>query len=71
MISLSEVLHKQDLAPFNHEEAHTKIFVHIKHAAACRHRLITIRTVDTNVAVLVISNFTKLQVNELWIAFGE
>lgn len=66
----------EDLEPCNHEEADTRM---ILHALDASHQLdvhgvtdksIMIRTVDTDVVVLCVSFFTKLHVNELWIAFG-
>lgn len=44
--------------------------MHCLHAAHTGSHKIAIRTVDTDVVVLAISNFTALQFNELWIHFG-
>jgi hypothetical protein len=60
-------IHKEGIAPCNHEEADTRIFVHVKHAG---YKRIMIRTVDTDVVVLAVGNFRKLLVDELWMAFG-
>ena len=54
------------LAPCNHEEADTRIFLHILHAARSGHLKICIRTVDTDVVVIALSMFDKLQIQELW-----
>ena len=43
------------LAPCTHEEADTRIFLHVKDAVQHDHSKITIRTVDTDVVVLAIS----------------
>ena len=57
------------LAPCTHEEADTRIFLHVKDAVQHNHSKITIRTVDTDV-VLAISAAQSLDVSELWVAFG-
>jgi len=54
-----------------HEEADTRIFVHMADAVKEGLRSILIRTVDTDVVVLAIAAVARLQtVTELWIAFG-
>ena len=58
------------LAPSNHEEADTRIFLHTLHAARSGHLKICIRTVDTDVVAIALSVFNKLQIQELWIEFG-
>lgn len=43
------------------------------HASDCARQgidNIILRTVDTDVVVLAIANFRRLQINRLWIAFG-
>ena len=54
----------ESLCPSNHEEADTRIFLHAKHATASGHRLITIRTVDTDVVVIAIHVFRRLSIEE-------
>ena len=60
-----------DLCPCNHEEADTRIFVHIKSAAkrGCKSALII--SSDTDVVVLAVSLFKTLGLEKLWIAFGK
>ena len=58
------------LTPCNHEEADTRIFLHVKHCADSGHSKVAIRTVDTDVVVIAISCFHSLKVEELWIEFG-
>lgn len=60
----------EQISPCDHEEADSRIFVHLKHAAMCGHRKIIIRTVDTDIVVLAISCISKLNIDELWIEFG-
>ncbi len=61
------------MEPCNHEEADTRIMVHV---ADCVKRgynntgKITIRTTDTDVVVLAVSIVCLIAVTELWIDFG-
>ena len=59
-----------NLSPCEHEEADTRMMVHVADAVESGHTSIVIRTVDTDVVVLAVSVVHKLQVPELWIAFG-
>jgi len=61
---------KAGLATCNHEEADTRIFVHARHASLNGLKKILIRTVDTDVVILAIAFAKKVEVEELWIAFG-
>ena len=57
------------LAPFNHEEADTRMLLHASHAAQHGHHAVLIQTVDTDVVVLAVS--LELQSEEkLWLAVG-
>ena len=58
------------LQPCSHEEADTRIFLHVKHCAQQGHKRISIQTVDTDVVVLAIGHFQSLNIEELWIDFG-
>ena len=61
---------KSSLAPCFHEEADTRIFVHVADAVKEGHQKFSICTVDTDVVILAISFISTLNVNELWVAFG-
>ena len=61
---------KEGLSPCNHEEKDTRMLLHAAHASRQGHSKIMIRTVDTDAVVLVIADFYKISVSELWIAFG-
>ena len=61
---------KVGLALCNHEEADTRLILHIAHAARQGCKNIQIRTVDTDVVVLALAYFQKLGITRLWIAFG-
>ena len=66
----STTIDKVGLAPCNHEEANTRIFIHAKHASVNGMKKILIRTVDTDVVIFAIAFAKKLEVEELWVAFG-
>ena len=59
-----------EINPCNHEEADTRMLLHVAHATAHGHQKVSIRTVDTDVIVLAVSQFQHLQLAELWIEFG-
>ena len=58
----------------NHEEADTRILVHVKDALAKGGRSVLVRTVDTDVLVIVIAQFHTLSSTwpglSFWVAFG-
>ena len=58
------------LCPCNHEEADTRIFVHVNDAASKGLQKIVVRTVDTHVVVIALGLFFELDITELWIEFG-
>eukprot|EP00112_Aurelia_sp_Birch-Aquarium-sp1_P011752 Seg2473.2 transcript_id=Seg2473.2/GoldUCD/mRNA.D3Y31 product="hypothetical protein" protein_id=Seg2473.2/GoldUCD/D3Y31 len=69
-VRCSSILNTESLSPSNQEEADTRIFLHAKHAAVNGHGLLSIRTVDTDVVVIAMHLFRKLNIEELWIEFG-
>ena len=72
--------------PCNHEEADTRMILHLAHAVNSNRKStqgalcdvdggrlygkVMIRTVDTDVVVLALACFHRLQMSNLWIAFG-
>ena len=60
----------EHLSPCNHEEADTRMLVHVADAARAKHKRIAIRTVDTDVVVICIGSFHLLPQIELWVIFG-
>lgn len=61
----------QSLAPCSHEEADSRMMLHVAHAAKHDHHRILVRTVDTDVVVLAVMVAQTLSCEtELWIAFG-
>ena len=60
----------ESLQNCSHEEADTRIFIHLQFAARQGHHIAKIRTVDTDIVVLAIGLFFQLQLTELWVGFG-
>ena len=60
----------ESLQPCSHEEADTRIILHVAHCAKQGYRRIAIRTVDTDIVVLAVGHVQSLDIEELWICFG-
>ena len=59
------------LAPCSHEEADSRMMLHVQHAAQHVHHQILVRTVDTDVVVLAVMVAETLSAEvEIWLAFG-
>ena len=58
------------LQPCIHEEADTRIMVHVLDASLSGHKRIKIKSNDTDVIVLAISVVNTVLVDELWVAYG-
>lgn len=58
-----------DLAPCSHEEADTRLMVHLADGAKA-HKRFLIRTVDTDVVVLAVSLASRHHDIEIWVAMG-
>ena len=58
----------------NHEEADTRIMVHMQHALEQGAETVLVRTADTDVVVILVGMFFDLVTiqpsSDLWIAFG-
>ena len=62
---------RSSIAPCTHEEADSRMLLHVAHAARNGHHKIMIQTVDTDVVVLAVAVAQTLQPeDELWLAFG-
>jgi len=60
-----------DLQPCSHEEADTRILLHVKYAMNFGYKDAIIRTVDTDVVVPAVAYFQDLEnIGNSWIAFG-
>ena len=64
----------QQMRSCNHEEADTRILVHVKDALAKGARSVLVRTVDTDVVVILVAQFHTLSLpwpgTSFWVAFG-
>ena len=61
------------ISPCSHEEADTRLALHAYHMAQSGIKTITVRTADSDVFVIFVHIFHRLQalgVSEVWIAFG-
>ena len=58
------------LAPCTHEEADTRILLHLEDAVKEGYTKVSVRTVDTDVLVLAVTAAQYLNTTELWVAFG-
>ena len=58
------------LAPCPHEEADTRILLHLEDALKHGYNKVSIRTVETDVVVLAVTSAQRFNITELWIAFG-
>lgn len=59
-----------NLTPCSHEEADTRLLLHVSDAVKKGCKKVTIRTVDTDVVVLAVAMFSKIKPEEMWIALG-
>ena len=60
---------EEGLAPCSHEEADTRIMVHVQDTVKQGYTKISIRTIDTDVMVLAVKAAQQLNIPELWDAF--
>lgn len=60
------------LAPCDHEEADTRLFLHLNSAVSQNHQSVVIRSNDSDVLVLAVRAKAILhdKLKHLWIAFG-
>ena len=66
----SSKIDSERFSPCNHEEADMRMFLHLKDFSARGHRKVSLKIVDTDVVIIAISLFHKLDIEELWIEFG-
>ena len=69
VLSSTNRMDRTNLAPCTHEEADTRLMVHVLDPSCCGHRRI-IRTNDTDVVVLAVSIVSRIPAEELWVAYG-
>ena len=63
-------LEKLNIEPCNHEEADTRLLLHVLDGANSGIKKVSIITVDTDVVVIALRHFFTLNLEELWIEFG-
>ena len=54
------------MAPCSHEEADTRLFVHVADAVRKGSQKVMVHTVDTDVVVVAIAMFNQIGADELW-----
>ena len=69
-VSSSPDIDLSEISPCNHEEADTRLLLHCYDASKQDIRQVMIQTVDTDVVVLTLSMFKKMQLETRWIAFS-
>ena len=63
-------LNNQEFASCNHEEADTRLLLHVLSGSSCGYKKKSVVTVDTDVVVISLYHFFSLNLEELWIEFG-
>ena len=58
------------MSPTHHDEADTRLFLHVNAMATKGLTWVMIRTVDTDVCLFSISLYNSLNLEQLWIDFG-
>ena len=61
---------RNNLPPCSHEEADTRMMVHVVDAIGNSHKLIVIRTAGTDVVVLAVAGLVTVNLEELWVSYG-
>ena len=62
---------KVQIEPCSHEEADTRLVLHLLDAAHASHEKIMIRTCYTDVVVIILSKLASIPMaREVWISFG-
>lgn len=63
-----------DISPCSHEEADTRIFLHVGHAVKMGVKAVIVNANDTDVLVIAVNTFPHLQelgLQKMWIGFGQ
>ena len=66
----SPVTEVKKLSSCSHEEADTRMIVHVADAVEKGHKSVMIRTADTDVVVLTVTAVVTLDLNEHWDSYG-
>ena len=55
------------LVPCTHEEADSRLMIHVMYASAFGHRRVMVRSNDVDVVMLAVSISNMVQADELWV----
>ena len=69
-IASNSSLEKLNIEPCNHEEADTRLLLHVLYGANSGIKKVSIITVDMDIVVIALRHFYTLNLEELWIKFG-
>ena len=58
------------LVPCSHKDADTRILLHVEDAVRQGYSKVSIRTLDTDALVFAVAAAVRLDIDELWVAFG-
>ena len=70
LVNTSDSQSVADFDTCNHQEADSKIFLHLSHAAQQGHSKAFNRTFNSDVVIIAVGHFGSLGVMELWIGLG-
>ena len=70
IVSGQAISQTSDLQPCTHEEADGRLLLHTMNASLNGHKRVTINTADTDVVIIAIHIFVKMNIDELWICFS-
>jgi hypothetical protein len=70
VVVYGKLVASSSISPCTHEEADTRLVLHVAHAHANGHQQACIWTVDSDVVVIACSKFDAIRLQELWIALG-
>ena len=66
----SSQLSTENLSPCNHEEGDYRPVLHAFHMSNNGIKKVMISTVDTDVVVIAVASFLKMNLDELWVSIG-
>ena len=70
----NQVISLEGMAPCNHEEADSRLFLHARHAVGKGRTSLIFKASDTDILVIAIRIFKILNdigLEKLWVAFGQ
>ena len=70
VLSNDQSISTEFISRCDHEEADTRIVLHVKHQSDEVHKVVCVQSVDRDVVVIVTASFSKLNIQELWLEYG-